>query len=187
MSIFYSFGAFALWLPVLCLFGLGLLAGILLRWWAQTTRVYSGTLFKLCHQARSSDLVWVAAFNQCTAQLPMTFGPALLSPPPPTTPYHPLPPPTPSRAPRGQIQRHVDRPPQHHHRRPRCRQIFFSSALLLSLPRNPPAGAGRHRVERRLLHFRPLSPRRARPGRVCPPVCSVLRTTLICWRRLPVP
>jgi hypothetical protein len=84
MSLLYYFGASKLWLPALCLFGLGLFFGIVLRWWAQRTRVYIGTLFKLCHRPRSSDLVWIASFNQCTAQLPITYG----RPPPPLTPPH---------------------------------------------------------------------------------------------------
>jgi hypothetical protein len=71
-------GGSSVWFPLIALFGLGLFVGILLKWWAQKTRVYSGTLFKLCHRPRSSDLVWIAAFNQCTAQLPSTFGPAIL-------------------------------------------------------------------------------------------------------------
>jgi hypothetical protein len=71
-------GGSSVWFPLIALFGLGLLVGILLKWWAQKTRVYSGTLFKLCHRPRSNDLVWIAAFNQCTAQLPSTYGPEIL-------------------------------------------------------------------------------------------------------------
>jgi hypothetical protein len=103
MSFDHYLGAAALWSPVLCLFGLGLFSGILLRWWAQRTRVYIGTFFKLCHRPRSSDLVWIAAFNQCTVQLPVGYGCTPCTHP--RIASHPR---------RFQRRRHVDGPPQHH-------------------------------------------------------------------------
>ena len=44
----------------------------------KNSRLQRHVVFKLCHRPRSTDLVWIAAFNQCTAQLPSTFGPAIL-------------------------------------------------------------------------------------------------------------
>jgi len=93
-------GGSSVWFPLIALFGLGLLVGILLKWWAQKTRIYSGTLFKLCHRPRSNDLVWIAAFNQCTAQLPSTYGPDIL--PSLLHLLHPL---TPLQAPFSQLRR----------------------------------------------------------------------------------
>ena len=86
---FDYFNVSALWFPVYCLFGAGLVVGILLRWWAQRTRVYSGALFKLCHRPRTGDLVWIAVFNECTAQIPLAQGPLLSSPTPPPPPHPP--------------------------------------------------------------------------------------------------
>ena len=74
MQIFDSSDVSAFWFHAYCLLGLGLLVGVLLRLLAQKTRVYTGTLYKLCHRPRSSELVWIAAFNQSTVQLPLTYG-----------------------------------------------------------------------------------------------------------------
>ena len=70
----------AFWFHAYCLLGLGLLVGVLLRLLAQKTRVYTGTLYKLCHRPCSSELVWIAAFNQSTVQLPLTYGIFILPP-----------------------------------------------------------------------------------------------------------
>ena len=74
MQIFVSSDVSAFWFHAYCLLGLGLLVGVLLRLLAQKTCVYTGTLFKLCHRPRSSELVWIVAFNQSTSQLPLTYG-----------------------------------------------------------------------------------------------------------------
>jgi hypothetical protein len=72
----------ALWYAVFCMIGFGLLFGILLRWFVQRNRIYRGSFYQLCQRPRSTDLIWVAAFNECEARFHSTNGdaPFLLTP-----------------------------------------------------------------------------------------------------------